>query len=365
VYYNRPEKSDFDFTWKDFQEKVNAELIGNLGNLVNRTLSFVSRFHGGSLPAVQPDEPFWDEVRRAEAEIKGLFEKVELREAFRKIFALSSIGNKKFQDGEPWKGIKEKPAETGSLIGNLTYLVRDLAVLASPYIPQTSRRVLAMLGTPGASWNDLGVLSGLSRIERPDLLFRRLEDKEIEELRVRFSGTQKEREAAAAAPSPAELAARFGAEVDLRVARIVEIRRHPEAEKLYIETVDLGGERRQIVSGLVPHYREEELAGRNIIMVANLKPAVLRGVESNGMLLAAQEGKTVEVLFADHASPGDPVVPEGEPAAGKQALPQIDIDSFLSVPVTVADFKVLVGASPLTVAGRPVITAKVAKGRVK
>jgi methionyl-tRNA synthetase len=388
VYYNRPEKSDFDFTWKDFQEKVNAELIGNLGNLVNRTLSFVSRFYGGVMPEGSPDEPFWEEVRKAEGEIRDLFERVELRDAFRKIFALSSIGNKKFQDGEPWKGIKEKPAETASLIWNLTYLVRDLAMLAAPYVPETTRRVAKMLGGGEVSWKDLGVLSGISKIERPELLFKRLEDKEIEELRIRFSGTQKERaaaEAGAAAPTPAETAARFAAAVDLRVGKIVEIKRHPEAEKLYVETVELGGgERRQIVSGLVPHYKEEELAGHNIILVANLKPAMIRGVESAGMLLAAQEGKTVEVLFADHAALGDPVVlsaPAAAAAAGPAAAPgaaapsapadpaavkaQIDIDTFFTMPIAVEDFAVTVGNARLAVAGKPLITARVAKGRVK
>jgi methionyl-tRNA synthetase len=396
VYYNRPEKSDFDFTWKDFQEKVNAELIGNLGNLVNRTLSFVSRFYGGKLPAGTPDQPFWAEVDRAEAEIKGLFEKVELREAFHRIFALSSVGNKKFQDGEPWKGIKERPEQTAALIWNLTYLVRDLAVLAAPFIPQTTARVAAMLGLPGLAWKDLGNLTGLGEISRPELLFRRLEDMEIEELRLRFSGTQKERAAAdaPAQPTPAELAQRFSASVELRVARIVEITRHPQAEKLYIETVDLGTERRQIVSGLVPHYKEEELAGRNIIIVTNLKPALLRGVESNGMLLAAQgmeagggrsprpaaapgaaggqggrepaqEGKTVEVLFVDHASPGDRVALSGDAFPAEAHLPQIDIDGFLAVPIAVEDFKVLVGESPLMAGGKPVVAARVSKGRVR
>jgi methionyl-tRNA synthetase len=374
IYYNRPEKSDVDFTWKDFQEKVNAELIGNLGNLVNRTLSFVSRFYGGKLPEGVPDEPFQKEVRRAEEEIQGHLEKVELREAFRRIFALSSMGNKKFQDGEPWKGFKENPKATADLMGNLTYLVRDLAILINPYLPGTSRRIAAMLGMEKVSWKDLGNLSGLTTINRPELLFRRLEDKEIEELHARFSGTQKERDgrsglqAGGAAPdtaaSAAELAARFEQAVELRVARITGVKKHPDAEKLYIETVDLGTAQRQIVSGLVPYYKEEELAGRNVILVTNLKPAVLRGVESNGMLLAAQAEKTVEVLFADHAKPGDRVG-LGDAPAGSASPAEIDIDTFLSLPISVLDFAVMVGTLPLTVGGKPIVTAMVAKGRVK
>jgi methionyl-tRNA synthetase len=377
IYYNRPEKSDALFTWKDFQEKVNAELIGNLGNLVNRTLQFVSRFYAGALPEGTIDEPFWQEVRKAEAEIVELLEKVELREAFRKLFALSSIGNKKFQDGEPWKGIKENPAATAGLIRNLTYLVRDLAILASPYLPATADRVAKTLGIGAIVWADLARLSGISRVEKPDLLFARLEDKEIEALRVRFSGTQKERaEAADAAAgaaaggkapalSPAEIAARFRQLVDLRVAKIVEIKRHPDAEKLYIETVDLGTETRTIVSGLVPHYKEEELLGRAVVLVANLKPALIRGAESKGMLLAAQEGKIVEVLFVDHARPGDRVLLPGSAAAFGPPPAEIDIDTFFTMPIVAEDFRIRVGDAALECAGKPVVATKVAKGRVK
>ncbi len=366
VYYNRPEKSDALFTWKDFQEKVNAELIGNLGNLVNRTLQFVSRFYAGRLPEGRPDEELWQEVRKAEGEIAALLEKVELREAFKRIFALSSFGNKRFQDGEPWKGVKEKPAETANLIWNLTYLVRDLAILASPYIPSTAERIAKTLGVDAIRWSDLGSCSGIDSVQKPELLFARLEDKEIEALRLRFSGTQKERKdaaAQAAAPSPAEIAAKFRDRVDLRAAKIVEIKRHPDAEKLYIETVDLGTEQRTIVSGLVPHYKEEELLGHTIVLVANLKPALLRGVESRGMLLAASEGKTVEVLFVDHAKPGDRVVLSGGPAA--EAPAEIDIDAFFTMPITAENSRVVVGDAALECAGKPVATSRVTKGRVK
>ncbi|MGA2975922.1 MAG: methionine--tRNA ligase [Spirochaetia bacterium] len=370
IYYNRPEKSDTLFTWKDFQEKVNAELIGNLGNLVNRTLQFVSRFYGGKLPEGKTNDAFWQEVRKAEAEIAALLEKVELREAFRKIFALSSLGNKRFQDGEPWKGIKENPEATAGLILDLTYLVRDLAILASPYIPSTAERIAKTLGNAAISWQDLGTLTGISSVEKPELLFARLEDKEIEELRARFSGTQKERREAAQAASltPAEIASRFRASVDLRAAKIIEIKRHPDAEKLYIETIDLGAEQRTIVSGLVPHYKEEELLGHTVVLVANLKPAKLRGVESKGMLLAAQDEKIVEVLFVDHAQPGDRVMLTGGPSEAPTntlAPAEIDIDTFFTMPIIAEDYSVKVGDASLQCAGTPIRTARVAKGRVK
>jgi methionyl-tRNA synthetase len=384
IFYNRPERSDFDFTWKDFQEKTNAELIGNLANLVNRTLQFVGRFYGGRLPEGHPDAVLWSEVRAAEAKIGAHFERVELRDAFHAAFTLSSLGNKRFQDGEPWKGVKERPEATADLIWNLVYLVRDLAILVSPFIPGTAERIARMLGVDRLAWADLGKLSGIAAIGRLELLFTRLEDPEIASLRERFSGTQKERaggppeapaavvELAAAELPPAEAAARFRQTVDLRVAKIVGIVRHPKADRLYVETIDLGTERRQIVSGLVPYYREDELLGRHIVLVANLKPAKLRGVESDGMLLAAQpdspEGQppeTVEVLFVDHATPGDRVVLEGDDSAAAAPSQRIDVDTFFSMPIRVEDSAVRVGTLGLSCSGQAVRTTKVAKGRVQ
>jgi methionyl-tRNA synthetase len=375
LYYNRPEKSDAVFTWKDFQEKVNGELIGNLANLVNRTLTFASRNFPEGFPSDTPSDPkFWETVRSAEAGIADSLERIELRDAFRQIFALSSIGNKRFQDEQPWKTIKENPEKAAGLIRDLVYLIRDLSVLAEPYLPATSAAINGWLGLSRCEWASLGRPEGVQTVRPPALLFRRLEDEEIERFRARFAGTtQAERAAAdagpgAAAPVPAApdpiLRARFHQQVELTVARITAVERHPKADKLFIESVDLGAEKRQIVSGLVGHYTSEELAGRNVIMVTNLKPARLRGVESQGMLLAAQDGTQVEVLFADWAQPGERITLEAEqePAAARG---QIDIEEFFRVPIRVQGSRVLVEGAALQCAGRPLATAKVKDGQVK
>ena len=136
-------------------------------------------------------------------------------------------------------------------------------------------------------------------------------------MKVRFAGTQADR-----AEKPEKLEERFSKSIDLRVAKIVSVERHPKADKLFIETIDLGYETRQIVSGLVGHYTEEELARKQIILVSNLKPAKLRGVESQGMLLAASKGETVEVLFLENAEPGARVSLDGFPT-GDDPLPMI------------------------------------------
>ena len=227
IFYNRPETSDYLFTWADFQEKVNGELIGNLGNLVNRTLTFIERYFDGTIPALVRDPALWETVESIEAEITAHLEGAELREAFRKIFALSSIGNKAFQDGEPWKTRVSDPPSAAGLIANLTYLIQDLSILVRPYLPGTADAVARMLGCGEHSWKDLGGSGSLGRIGKPRILFSKLEDDLIVSLKDRFSGSQAEREAEREVEKPAEPTQeeRFSANVDLRVARIVDIRR--------------------------------------------------------------------------------------------------------------------------------------------
>jgi methionyl-tRNA synthetase len=297
-------------------------------------------------------------VERVEAEILDALERIELREALRKILSLSSIGNKRFQDEEPWKMVKEDRASTALLLRDLVYLIRDLAVLIHPYLPATAERIHGYLGTQGSGTAQLGVLSGIEAVEEPELLFRRLEDEEIEGLKNKFSGGQ-----AVASESPA--IEKFRARVNLQVARILEVQKHPQADKLYIETVDLGGETRQIVSGLVPYYRPEELQDRNVLLVTNLKPARLRGVESQGMLLAADDGKTVEVLFADHAQPGDPVIPAGGRGLWEPVTAEIDIEEFFSFPIQVREGRVQIEDVPLQCGGKTLTAEKVITGQVR
>ena len=417
IYYNRPEKSDALFTWKDFEEKVNSELIGNLGNLVNRTLSFVSRYYDGRIPNGQKNEEFWNTVRRFEDDIAAALERAELRDAFHLIFELSSFANKTFQDGEPWK--KRKGENSGdaeaaqALIRDLSYVVRDIAILIQPYMPQAAEKIASFFGlsfgpelvykkTPGyLSWDDLGKDRGLQVVVKCEVLFSKLEDELIAELRVRYSGSQKERAAGAASkaeaanskpaesvpaapaipPEPSDV--RFSKIMNLRVARIVKIERHPKADKLYIETLETANDEasppgeRVIVSGLVPFYKEEELLNKKIIVACNLKPAKLRGVESRGMLLAANdylgppdaEGKgseRVEVLDAGDAPIGARVSIDGEaPDSEKPQVPaEIDIDTFFSIPMEVKDHTVMVGGKALTLNGKPIKTNTVSNGGV-
>ncbi|MFQ3547842.1 MAG: methionine--tRNA ligase [Termitinemataceae bacterium] len=386
IFYNRPEKADALFTWKDFQEKVNGELIGNLGNLVNRTLSFVTRYYDGVIPMGTWDETLWNTVRNLEESIKDKLERAELRDAFRQIFEISSLANKTFQDGEPWKTRKEDPEKAANLIYNLCYVVRDLAIMLHPYIPGSAEKLASFfgltIGKDGLSWHDLATKSGLSKVTNLEVLFNKLEDELVSELRDRYSGSQKERSERESmeikeeqvtmeqklVESGAKLSEKFAKMVDLRVAKITSIERHPKADKLYIESIDVGGgETRTIVSGLVPYYREEELLGKHIVVVYNLKAAKLRGIESRGMLLAASaplpDGtEAVEVLDASFAEPGTRIQ-IGNLDQDSTPL-EIDIDTFFSMPIVAKDGGIFVDGEKLHSKGIPLATHKVTNGEV-
>jgi methionyl-tRNA synthetase len=422
IFYNRPERSDTTFTWADFQEKVNGELIGNLGNLVNRTLTFVTRYFDGVVPALPeaPADPvFAAKALEIEKRAADHLERAELRDAFRSAFELSDLANKRFQDGAPWKTRTSDPAAAAALIGELCYVLRDLAVMIRPFLPGAAARLASFLGESfaasaagagGLTWADVGRRGGLGKVASPEVLFSKLEDDRVAELRDRYAGSQKERagrnaEAARAteaapgsdaaspastapaapvaqapkAPKPAPLAElpaeeRFERLIDLRVAKIVKIERHPKADKLYVETLDDGsGVERVIVSGLVPYYKEEQLLGKSIVLVNNLKPARLRGVESRGMLLAASRKvvgeagasvkEAVEVLDAGDAAPGTRLSLEGRITAAA-ALPEIDVDAFFSVPIAAKGGFAYIGSARLVAGSRPFALGLVPEGEV-
>ncbi|MCR4676707.1 MAG: methionine--tRNA ligase [Sphaerochaetaceae bacterium] len=335
MFYNRPEKSDVNFSWKEFQEKVNGELIGNLSNLVNRALTFIGRFYDGKLPAGESDPETVKLFRDKEAEITDLLERSEERDALRAIFELSGYGNKIFQESEPWKMRNTDPEGAVRVLRTLANLIRDIGIMIQPYMPETGKKILAFLGCEGQTWKDTGNFDSEVTVGKTEYLFKKLADEEIEEMRNRFSGSQEEREekkmentdkkaeakakaqAAKAAEENKSIAEKFADKVILKVCEITEVNKHPEGDFLYILTLDAKEpESRTIVSSIVPYYTAEELLHRHIILVSNLKPANFRGVKSRGMLLAAQdpeaeEHSTCEVIFADDLPAGTTLVPEG------------------------------------------------------
>jgi methionyl-tRNA synthetase len=399
---------------------------------VNRTLTFVARYYDGVIPAADglassradiraASEALRDASAASVKRITELLEWAELRDAFKEAFALSSIANKAFQDGEPWKNRTADPEKAEALLHDLCYLIRDLMILVHPYIPAYADRVAEFFGcriwsgfvfdesaaasgnhpvalshAPAADtlgWKDLGSRCGLSTVSMPEIIFKPMDDATANMYRERYAGSQKERKEkesqkmaenakdnkAAQSPSAAPAAeahtptvapdALFNEKIALKTAKIVKVERHADAEKLYIETLDDGsGTERVIVSGLVPYLTEAELLGKSIIIADNLKPRKMRGVESKGMLLAgdytsADGVEHVEVLDSSWAAPGTPVILEGADPAFKKP-DSIDADTFFAAPMLIVDHEVRIGGKKLMIAGKPVTTLNVVNGEV-
>ena len=386
IFYNRPEKQDFQFTWKDFMEKMNSELIGNLGNLVNRTLLFVNRYFEGKIPDAPVDEELWAQVRDLEAKITENLEWANLKDAFRQCFEISDICNKKFQAAEPWKTRESDPAACAKLIHNLCYVIKDLMIMMNPYMPQYTQIVMGYLGKSiketqvgketkeGLDWSDLGNTTGLDKVGPTEVYFKPLDQKTMLAFREKFGGqksakveNKKEKKAKKSKSEPTVLpvdkqADFFNANIELTVAKILKVENNPEGEKLYIETLDDGsGTERIIQSGLRMYLKPEELLGKNIIVVSNLAPRTMRGVESRGMLLAGDykdgDKDCVEVLDVSWAKPGTKVVLEGSDVnSAKKA--EITGDDFFSVQIHAVNGTVEIAGKKLLACGKPVTTTK-------
>lgn len=398
IFYNRPEKQDYQFTWKEFREKYNGELLGNLGNLVNRTLLFVNKYYEGKIPDAPVDEELWTKVRALEAKITENLEWANLRDAFHQIFEISDIANKAFQDGEPWKTRTENPEAAAKLIHNLCYVIKDLMIMAHPYIPQYAEQILSYLGKQisepcygeapvagGLNWSDLGKTEGLDKVGETAVFFTPLDQKTADAFREKFSGSQAERKEKAegkqkkekkqekkAEPAvlpEAEQPAHFAKNIQLKVAKIVKVDRNPDSDKLYVEHLDDGsGTDRVIQSGLVPYLKEEDLLGKHVIIADNLAPRKMRGIESRGMLLAAdytdESGKEcVELITAPWAEPGTKVVLEGDDVNAEKPA-EIQADVFFQIEIKVCNKTVQIGGKNLTAAGKPLSTEKTVNGPV-
>ena len=355
----RPEKNDTQFFWNDFMEKCNGEIIANYANLVNRTTQFIIKFFEGKVPHFEIKEDSFLKKMPLETyknEIIDLFEQLEIKKALMRTLEICSEGNKYFQDLQPWALVKTNKDKAEDVIGNLCGFIKDISILLWPYIPGTVEKVFHIFNLTKEDINllNIGNYEKLKavKINNPEILFNKLDPKVIEKLREKFSGKQEVQ------VTPEELFSKLC----LKVGKIIEISKHPEADKLYIEKVDMGnGEIRQIVSGLVPYYKEEELLNKKIVLAYNLKPAVLRGIESKGMLLAAETKKKeiVEVISPD-CEIGEIVTIDGS----KPNSEEITIDKFLSVPMTVNNFTIEFMGKPLKTASNILKVFKVETGRV-
>ena len=348
-----PTFEDGDFSEKVLAEKNNNEILANIGNLVNRTLVFAGREFSGKVPEGKPDpedEKFLASQNEKFAQVGQLLERMQLNEALHTVMHAGKDANAYFQRNEPWKTAKGDRARCSAAIYVLLNQVKDFAIALEPFIPGASAEIFRQLGIPQRKWDDLGKLSLAAghRLGKPEILFRKIEQEQPAE------SAQKPKEAA----SPIS-----ETDIDFEAGKIIEIARHPNAEKLYVEKIQLGGgEIRQVVSGLVPFFKPEELLGKAILLVKNLKPAVLRGTESQGMLLAAESADGKLEVVSPEAEPGKKGAVHGR--IGKPAK-EITIDQFLAVKLEVKGGILLANGKPVLVGGKQVKTEKVLDGKVR
>ncbi len=293
---NLPENRDVDFTWRDFHARNNNELADVLGNFVNRVAVFLKKNYGGRVPDVTPDDDASREVLDAIATAPGrlgeMIDTYRIKDAAREVMTLPALGNRYFDKQAPWRSLKENRAECDRTMATCVRLISALEVLFYPFLPFTSRKIGKMLGLGKRSWDDAAVPAVPSQLGPAEILFQKLDDSfvdvQVAKLGVIGSGEE-------------ENVVTFDEfkKLKLKTAKILTAERVAGTDKLVKMMVDIGGEQRQIVAGIGKSYRPEELPGKTVVVVVNLAPAKIRGVESNGMLLAAVDGETVSLVAVD------------------------------------------------------------------
>ena len=294
---NAPETKDNNFTWKDFQERNNSELVAVYGNFVNRALQLTKKYWGGVVPACGELQEV-DE--KAIAEFKDVKEKVEqylnvfkFREAQKEAMNLARIGNRYITECEPWKVWKTDPKRVETILNISLQLVANLAIAFEPFLPFSSEKLRKMINMPNFEWTQLGstdLLKADTQLGEPELLFEKIEDEVIERQLQKLADTKKANEEASyqAAPIKPEVSFDDFEKLDIRVGHILNCEKVKKSKKLLKFTIDDGsGVERTICSGIAAYYEPERLIGKDVLFVANFAPRKMMGIESQGMILSA------------------------------------------------------------------------------
>lgn len=327
-----PETRDSDFTWKELQARVNNELADTLGNFVNRSLTFARRFFDGNVPPLQNpsalDAEMLAAVAGAPAQIAERLEQYRFRDAASALMALARQANKYFNDSAPWATRTSDPQKCANTIHVALQVSAALSILCEPFLPFTAAKIRSMLHIEGVrssataerdrglGWNDAArpLLAAGERLGEPEILFTKIEDAVIQAQIDKLHATQQKPQPAAAAASeqPYEPVAQpiqydDFAKLDLRVGRVLVAEPVPKSKKLLRCEVDLGFERRQVLAGVAEHLSPDDLIGKHVVVVANLAPRKMLGLESQGMLLMAKNRAGKLVPVTTDSEPGSTV----------------------------------------------------------
>lgn len=317
---NAPETKDNNFTWKDFQERNNSELVAIYGNLVNRALQLTKKYFDGVVPPcgelLDVDKQALDEFKDVKNKVEGYLDAFKFREAQKEAMNLARIGNKYMTECEPWKVWKTDPERVKTVLYISLQLVANLAIAFEPFLPFSSEKLRRLIQMDTCDWNLLGnhdLLKAGHQLAEPELLFEKIEDETIERQLKKLEDTKKANAAAAYTAKPIKPTIDFAdfEKLDIRVGHIKHCERVKKANKLLKFTIDDGsGKDRTIVSGIAKFYEPESLIGKDVCFIANLAPRKLMGIESQGMILSAEDfDGSLSVTALEHpVKPGSQVM---------------------------------------------------------
>ena len=315
---NAPETKDNDFTWKDFQARNNNELVAVLGNFVNRALVLTHKYFDGKVPVcgdlTEYDKQTLSEFTGVKAEMESYLEHYRFRDALKEAMNLARIGNKYLADTEPWKLAKTDMNRVATILNLALQISANLAIAFEPFLPFSAKKLRNMLNMQIVDWNVLGrtdILPEGLQLNPAELLFEKIEDSTIEAQVQKLLDTKKANELKnhKAAPVRENISFEDFSKLDIRVGRVLECIKVPKADKLLQFKIDDGLGGRTIVSGIAKHYAPEDLVGKNVCFIANLAPRKLKGIESQGMILSAEDadGRLIVIEPADEVRPGSEV----------------------------------------------------------
>lgn len=294
---NAPETKDNNFTWKDFQERNNSELVAVYGNFVNRALQLTKKYFNGVVPAcgelLDIDKEVFNELKGVKEKVEGLLNNYKFRDAQREVMNIARIGNKYMTDCEPWKIWKTNPERVQTVLYVCLQLVANLAIAFEPFLPFSSEKLRKLIKLNEAKWEQLGdtnILTEGWELAEPELLFEKIEDEVIEAQLKKLDDIKKANEAANYKAKPIKPVVSYDdfEKLDIRVGKIITCDRVKKANKLLKFTLDDGsGKERTIVSGIAKFYNPEDLVGKSVCFIANFEPRKLMGVTSEGMILSA------------------------------------------------------------------------------
>lgn len=317
---NAPETKDNNFTWKDFQEHNNSELVGIYGNFVNRALQLTKKYFEGVVPAcgelLDIDKQTLEEFKDVKQKVETLLDAFRFRDAQKEAMNLARIGNKYITECEPWKVWKTNPERVKTILYVSLQLVANLAIAFEPFLPFSSKKLRQLINMDTCDWSQLGstdLLKASHQLAEPELLFEKIEDETIEIQLKKLEETKKANEAANYVAKPIKPTIDFAdfEKLDIRVGHIKHCERVKKANKLLKFTIDDGtGTDRTIVSGIAKFYNPEALIGKDVCFIANLAPRKLMGIESQGMILSAEDfDGSLSVTTIEHpVKPGSQVM---------------------------------------------------------